>query len=91
MDQVTTIHRGETTYAEENWRYSGSGRVVTYDLTLEMPQSQRIAGLGRNSAVVFEDRQYKVNHREPVGSGSREVVRLVLSYAPEPQRANNRR
>ncbi len=94
MDQVTTINRAETTSAEQNWRQDGGGRVLTFDMMLEMPRSRKIAGLGHQSEIVFEDRRYTVNHTEVVSKSSPEMVRLVLnrtSGPPKPRSAERRR
>jgi hypothetical protein len=81
MDKVTIITRAETTSVERNWRQSGGGRVFTFDMMLELPQSHKIAGLGRDSEVVFEDKRYFVNHKEVVREAPPELVRLVLNGA----------
>ena len=88
------ITRAETTYVEQNWRQSGGGRVLTFDMMLELPQSHKIAGLGRESEIVFEDKHYIVNHKEVVRKASPELVRLVLSrtgYAAGTQDVRRRR
>jgi hypothetical protein len=86
MDKVTMIARAETTSVERNWRQSGGGRVLTFDMMLELPHSPKVAALGRNSEIVFEDKRYVVNHREVVRKASPEMVRLALNrigYAAE--------
>lgn len=79
MDKVTVITRAETTYVEQNWRQAGGGRVLTFDMMLELPQSHKIAGLGCASKIVFEDKRYLVNHKEVVRRAPPELVRLVLN------------
>lgn len=94
MDKATIITRAETTSVERNWRQSGGGRVFTFDMMLELPQSHKIAGLGRNTEIVFEDKRYVVNHREVVRKASPEMVRLALNrtgYAAEAWRAHGGR
>lgn len=81
MDELTRITRAETTYVEQNWRQGAGGRVLTFDMMLEMPHSPKVAALGRNSEIVFEDKQYIVNHKEVVGKASPELVRLALNRA----------
>jgi hypothetical protein len=81
MKEVTMITREETTCVERNWRQSGGGRVFTYTLMLELPQSHKIDGLGSDSEIVFEDERYFVNHKEVVRESPPELVRLVLNGA----------
>lgn len=94
MDKMTIITRAETTYVERNWRQSGGGRVLSYDMMLELPQSHKIAGLGRDSEILFEDKRYFVNHKEVVREAPPELVRLVLTgtgYAAVTQGVRSRR
>ena len=79
MDKLTKITRAETTYVEQNWRQDGGGRVLTFDMMLEVPQSSKVALLGRNSEVVFEEKRYTVNHTEVVRKTSPELVRIALN------------
>ena len=81
MNELIEITRAETTYAEQNWRQSAGGRVVTYDMMLEMPRSPKVVALERNAEIVFEEKRYIVNHKETVGKASPEMVRLALSRA----------
>ena len=94
MNELTTITRAETTYVEQNWRQGEGGRVLTFDMMLEMPHSPKVAALGRSSEIVFEDKQYIVNHKEVVREASPEVVRLALNRtgsAPETRHTQSRR
>jgi hypothetical protein len=50
-------------------------------MMLELPQSHKIAGLGSDSEIVFEDERYFVNHKEVVRETPPELVRLVLNGA----------
>ena len=70
MNGLTTITRAETTCVEHNWLQSAGGRVLTFDMMLEIPHSPKVAALGRSSEVVFEDKQYIVNHKEVVRKAS---------------------
>jgi hypothetical protein len=79
MNETTKITRSETTCAERNWRQDAGGRVLTFDMMLETPQSPKIAALGRHSEIVFEGGRYIVNHKEVDGDVSPEIVRLVLT------------
>lgn len=91
---MTIITRAETTCVEQNWRQGAGGRVLTFDIMLELPHSSKVAALGRNSEVVFEDKRYVVNHREVVRKASPEMVRLALNrtgYAAEIQGVRSRR
>ena len=81
MNGLTTITRAETTYVEQDWRQGEGGRVLTFDMMLEMPHSPKVAALGRSSEIVFEDKQYIVNHKEVVRKASPELVRLALNRA----------
>lgn len=81
MNGLTTITRAETTYVEQNWRQGAGGRVLTFDMMLEMPHSPKVAALGRSSEIVFEGKRYIVNHKEVVGKASPELVRLALNRA----------
>jgi len=93
MNQLTKITRAETICAEQNWRQSGGGRVLTFDLMLEIPQSQKVSGLECHSQIVFEDQRYIV-HRKEVVRVFPEAVRLVLSrigFGREPQKVKGRR
>lgn len=79
MDKLTKITRAETTYVEQNWRQGAGGRVLTFDMMLELPHSPKVAALGRNSEIVFEDKQYTVNHTEVVRKASSGVIRIALN------------
>jgi hypothetical protein len=79
MDKLTKITRAETTYVEQNWRQGAGGRVLTFDMMLEVPHSPTVAALDRNSGIVFEDKRYTVNHTEVVRKASPETVRIVLN------------
>lgn len=79
MDELTKITRAETTYVEQNWRQGAGGRVLTFDIMLEVPHSSKVAALRRNSEIVFEDKWYTVNHTEVVRKASPEVVRIALN------------
>lgn len=81
MDRLTKITRAETTYVEQNWRQGAGGRVLTFDMMLELPHSPKVAALGRSSEIVFEDKQYIVNHKEVVRKATPELVRLALNRA----------
>jgi hypothetical protein len=81
VEEVTIITREETTRVERNWRQSGGGRVFTFAVMLELPQSHKIAGLRSDSEIVFEDERYFVNHKEVVRETPPELVRLVLDGA----------
>jgi len=94
MDKVTIITRAETTCVERNWRQSGGGRVFTFDMMIELPQSHKVAGLGRDSEIVFEDKRYFVSHKEVLRKAPPELVRLVLTgtgYAADTQGVRGRR
>lgn len=94
MGKMTIITRAETTYVEQNWLQGAGGRVLTFDMMLELPHSPKVAALGRNSEIVFEDKRYVVNHREVVRKASPEMVRLALNrtgYAAEIQGVRSRR
>jgi hypothetical protein len=94
MNKMTIITKAETTYVEQNWRQGAGGRVLTFDMMLELPHSPKVAALGRNSEIVFEDKRYVVNHREVVSKTSPEMVRLALNrtgYAAEIQGVRSRR
>jgi hypothetical protein len=78
MNQLPKITRAETICAEQNWRQSGGGRVLTFDLMLEIPQSRKVSGIECHSQIVFEDQRYTVDQKEVVRAFP-EVVRLVLS------------
>ena len=94
MGELTKITRAETTYVEQNWRQDAGGRVLTFDMMLEMPHSTKVASLGRNSEIIFEDKRYVVNHKEVVGKASTELVRLALNRAggaSETRQAQSRR
>ena len=73
------ITRAETTYVEQNWRQGAGGRVLTFDMMLELPHSPTVAALERNSEIVFEDKRYTVNHTEVARKASPEVVRIALN------------
>jgi hypothetical protein len=79
MDKLTKITRAETTYVEQNWRQGAGGRVLTFDMMLELPHSPKVAALGRNSEIVFDDKRYKVDHTEVVRKSPLEVVRIALN------------
>ncbi len=79
--KMTIITRAETTHVEQNWRQGGGGRVLTFDMMLEMARSPKVAGLGLNSEVAFEGKRYIVNHKEVVREESPGTVRLVLTRA----------
>jgi hypothetical protein len=81
MDELIKITRAETTYVEQNWRQGAGGRVLTFDMMLELPHSTKVAALGRNSEILFEDKRYVVNHKEIVGKAPPEMVRLALNRA----------
>jgi hypothetical protein len=78
MDELTTITRAETTQVEQNWR-QGGGRVLTFDMMLEMPQSQKVAILGLRSEILFEGKRYTVQQKEVIRRSSPETVRLLLT------------
>ena len=80
-NKMTIITRAETIHVEQNWRQGTGGRVLTFDMMLEMPHSPKVAGLGLNSEVAFEGRRYIVNHKEVVREESPRTVRLVLTGA----------
>jgi hypothetical protein len=89
MDGLTIITRAETSCVERNWRQGAGGRVLMFDMMLEMPQSQKVAVLGCQSEIDFEGRRYIVNHKEVVRKAPTETVRLMLTKnggAAEPQR-----
>jgi hypothetical protein len=93
MGKMTIIRRAETTCVKRNWREGAGGRVLTFDMMLELPHSPKVAALGRNSEIVFEDKLYVVNHREVVREASTEMVRLALNrtgYAAEVQGVRSR-
>jgi hypothetical protein len=50
-----------------------------FDMMLEMPQSQKVAALGRQSEIDFEGKRYIVNHKEVVRNVPPETVRLMLN------------
>jgi hypothetical protein len=79
MNKLTNITRAETTSVEQNWRQGAGGRVLTFDMMLELPRSPKVGALGRNSEIVFEDKQYSVNHTEVVRKASSQVVRIALN------------
>ena len=90
MSELTTIDRAEIARAEQNWRQSAGGRVLTFDMMLELPHSPKVAALGRDSEIVFEDKRYAVIHKEIVIRTSPDMVRLALNRtggAAEPLRA----
>lgn len=79
MDKLTKITRAETTYVEQNWRQGAGGRVLTFDMMLELPHSTKVAALTRNSEIVFEDGRYVVSHKEVVRKAPPELVRIALN------------
>jgi len=81
MDKMTKITRAEATYVERNWRQSAGGRVLTFDMMLEMTESPKVAALGRDSEVVFDDKRYVLIQKEVVSEASPHLVRLVLERA----------
>jgi hypothetical protein len=94
MGKLTKITRAETTCVEQNWRQGEGGRVLTFDMMLEMPQSERVADLGRHSEIVFEGKRYIVSQKDVFRKASPEMVRLVLTKAggaSETRQAQSRR
>ena len=79
MDKLTKITRAETTHVEQNWRQGAGGRVLTFDMMLELPHSPKVATLARNSEIAFEDKQYRVDHTEVVRKGTLGMVRIALN------------
>jgi hypothetical protein len=78
MNETTEITREETTRVDRNWR-QGGGRVLNFDMMLEIPQSPKIAALGRHSEIIFDGRRYIANHKEVIRKSSPEIVRLLLT------------
>jgi hypothetical protein len=81
MNKMTKITRAETTCVERNWRQSAGGRVLTFDMMLEMTESPKVAALGRDSEVVFDDKRYVLIQKKVVREASPHLVRLVLERA----------
>ena len=75
---MTTITKAETTYVETGWRWSAGGRVLTFNMMLEVPASPKVAGLVNHSKVLFEETSYLVNHTEVIGT-SPKTIRIALS------------
>ena len=75
---MITISKAETTYAEEGWRWSAGGRVLTFNMMLEVLESAKVVGLVSNSKVLFEEIAYLVNHTAIIGTSPR-TIRLALS------------
>ena len=75
---LTTITKAETTYVEEDWRWSAGGRVLTFNMMLEVPVSPKVARLVSHSKVLFEEKPYVVNHTEVIGT-SPKIIRIALS------------
>src|SRR4051795_11282354 len=78
MEELITITKAETTHVERNWR-QGGGRILTFDMMLELPQSRKIAALGPRSEVLFEGKRYAVHQKEVLRKTSPEMVRLLLT------------
>ncbi len=90
---MTTITRAETTYVEQGWRWGGGGRVFSFDMMIEMPDSPKVAALMSNSEVLFEEKRYVVNLTQIVRK-SPKTVRLALSRidaASETSRQENQK
>ena len=75
---MTTITKAETTYAEEGWRWSAGGRVLTCNMMIEVPVSPKVARLVSHSRVLFEETPYLVSHTEVIGT-SPKTIRIALS------------
>lgn len=75
---MTTITKAETTYFETGWRWSAGGRVTTFNMMIEVPESPKVAGLVSNSKVLFEETEYVVNHTEVIGTFPK-TIRLALN------------
>ena len=75
---MTTITRAEKTYVEQRWRLGKGGRVFTFDVMVEIPDSPKIGGVKSSSKVLFEGQQYVVSHTEIVRT-SPKIVRLALN------------
>jgi hypothetical protein len=80
MEKLITITRAETTHVEQNWR-QGGGRVLTFDMMLEIPQSQKVAALALRSEILFEGKRYTVHQKEVLRKSPPETVRLLLTRA----------
>ena len=80
---MTTVTRSETTKVYRNWRESAGGRVLTFDLMLEMPRSSKVDGLPLNSDIVFEGKRYVVNSHAPIIGTAEGTIRLMLMAAGE--------
>ena len=76
--KLTTITKAETTYAEEGWRWSAGGRVLTFNMMLEVPVSPKVSRLVSHSKVLFEETAYLVNHTEVIGT-SPKTIRIALN------------